>query len=141
MRLFSNSITAALVLLVGSGLWFQARAQDGISLFTGSVKGTYFQFGQNIAGIAEPAGVKLFVRQSKGSVDNVRQLHKGEGALGIVQSDVLGFMSRSDEPEMQRFSRRLRFVFWPRRSIPAGWKSAPPCRARWPNATWHRCSS
>jgi TRAP transporter TAXI family solute receptor len=111
MRLFSKAIVLALVLLLGHGFWSRAQAEDGISLFTGSTKGTYFQFGRDIARIAKPAGVKVFVRESKGSIDNIRQLSKGDGALGIVQSDVMGFLSRSREPEMQRFSRRLRFVF------------------------------
>jgi TRAP transporter TAXI family solute receptor len=57
------------------------------------------------------------VKESEGSLDNIRRLvSKENAALGIVQSDVLGFLRRADNDaevssEMRRVVDSLRLVF------------------------------
>jgi TRAP transporter TAXI family solute receptor len=103
---------SAIVVWVSSLLCvLQARAED-IGMVTGSTTGTYFQFGQDIAKVARTAGLEVLVKESEGSSDNILRLVSRENAaLGIVQSDVLGLLSRSEDPEVRRISERLRLVF------------------------------
>lgn len=85
---------------------------EGIGMVTGSSTGTYIQFGHQIADAARTTGLDLLVKESEGSIDNIRRLvSKENAALGIVQSDVLGFLGRSDDPEMQVVANKLRLVF------------------------------
>jgi len=108
-------------LLIGSlfflmGLAGPAFAEDAnaeqIGMVTGSRTGTYIQFGNDIAGIAKPVGLDILVKDSQGSIDNIKRMNSKENAaLGIVQSDVLGFLSRSESPEMRQVAERLRLIF------------------------------
>jgi uncharacterized protein len=85
---------------------------DSIGVLTGSMTGTYFQFGQDLAKFARTAGLELTVKESEGSVDNLRRLVSRENAaISIVQSDVLGFLSRSEDAEARQLAERLRLVF------------------------------
>jgi uncharacterized protein len=103
---------SAIVIWVSSLLGVpQAKAEE-IGMVTGSTTGTYFQFGQDIARVARPAGLEILVKESGESIDNIRRLVSRENAsLGIVQSDVLGFLNRSEDPEVRQISERLRLVF------------------------------
>jgi uncharacterized protein len=96
-----------------SGLcWTAPLGAESLGLVTGSKTGTYFQFGQNIAMVAQGADLEILVKESEGSIDNIRRLVSAENAaLGIVQSDVLGFLSRSADGQVRRIAARLRLVF------------------------------
>jgi uncharacterized protein len=96
-----------------SGLcWIPPLGADSLGLVTGSKTGTYFQFGQNIATVAQGADLEILVKESEGSIDNLRRLVSAENAaLGIVQSDVLGFISRSGDGQVRRIASRLRLIF------------------------------
>jgi uncharacterized protein len=103
---------SAIIVWVSSLLYAPQAKADSIGMVTGSTTGTYFQFGQDIAKLAPTAGLEIFVKESEGSIDNIRRLSSREnGAWGIVQSDVLGFLSRSEDPEARRIAERLRLVF------------------------------
>lgn len=83
-----------------------------LGLVTGSPTGTYFRFGQDIRAMMEQYGLKLDVKESKGSIDNIDRINSAENAaLGIVQSDVLGFLTRSENPQSQLIADKLRLVF------------------------------
>jgi TRAP transporter TAXI family solute receptor len=99
-----------LLSVVLSGLFFGfSYAAEGIGMVTGSSAGTYIQFGKNIS---EVAGVDILVKESEGSIANIRRMaSKENAALGIVQSDVLGFLARSKSPEMKKVSRNIRMIF------------------------------
>jgi uncharacterized protein len=85
---------------------------QGLGMVTGSKAGTYFQFGQDVAMLAQTIGLDLMVKESEGSIANIRRLVSAENAaLAIVQSDVLGFLRRSDDPEVRHIAERLRLVF------------------------------
>jgi uncharacterized protein len=89
----------------------QATA-DVMGMVTGSQAGTYFEFGEEIATLAGKAGVPILVKESEGSIDNLRRLASPENAaLGIVQSDVLGFVTRLHDPETRRIAAALRLIF------------------------------
>jgi TRAP transporter TAXI family solute receptor len=85
---------------------------DSIGMVTGSETGTYFRFGQDIARVAQQVGLEIMVKDSEGSIDNIRRLVSAENAaLAIVQSDVLGFLSWSPDPQVQRLTEQLRLIF------------------------------
>ena len=98
------------------GLTGPAIADDAnnqaIGMVTGSRTGTYIQFGNDIAGVAKTVGLNILVKDSQGSIDNIKRINSQENAaLGIVQSDVLGFLSRSESLEMRQVAGRLRLIF------------------------------
>lgn len=89
-----------------------AQADDALGIVTGPKTGTYFAFGKDISQAAGKAGIDVDVKQSEGSIDNIKRINSSENAaLGIVQSDVLGFLSRSKSPESMRMASNLRMVF------------------------------
>jgi TRAP transporter TAXI family solute receptor len=89
----------------------KARA-EGIGMVTGSATGTYIQFGRDIAGVVKPRGIDIIVKESEGSLDNVRRLwSKENAAIAIVQSDLLGFLKRSKGPMLKIYSKNLKLMF------------------------------
>jgi len=110
------SLLAVIVLFAGSLTNGPTRAQTennkGMGVVTGSSAGTYIQFGRDMATVAESQGLQLWVKESQGSLANIRRLVSRENAaMGIVQSDVLGFLSRSEDPKMRHVATRLRLIF------------------------------
>ena len=87
------------------------QASD-MGMVTGSSTGTYLQFGKQIAEVAKKVGVGIEVKTSQGSLANIRRLTSNENAaMGIVQSDVLGYLARSKDPEMKKVATELRLIF------------------------------
>jgi TRAP transporter TAXI family solute receptor len=85
---------------------------DMMGVVTGSSAGTYIQFARDMASVTEASGLRLLVKESQGSLDNIRRMvSKENAAAGIVQSDVLGFLTRSTEERMRRVAARLRLIF------------------------------
>jgi TRAP transporter TAXI family solute receptor len=101
------------ILALLNGLLFVPQLKaEGIGMVTGSKTGTYIKFGRDIAKMARKVGLDILVKKSEGSLDNIRLLVSRENAaFGIVQSDVLGFLSGDDDPATRRISGRLRLVF------------------------------
>ncbi|GAB6906301.1 conserved hypothetical protein [Desulfosarcina cetonica] len=108
---------AQLILLVLSFFLFAmirsgVAADSWIGMVTGSKTGTYIKIGQDIADAARMNGVDIRVQESEGSLDNIKRMNSRENAgFGIVQSDVLGYMRRSDSPQLRKVAERLRMVF------------------------------
>lgn len=90
-----------------------AENYSPMGMVTGSPSGTYIQFGKQIAAIAQSEGIEILVKPSGGSLDNIQRIRSKENAaLGIVQSDVLGFIKKkSDDPELKQFVKHLRLIF------------------------------
>ncbi len=81
-------------------------------MVTGTPTGTAFRFGEDIAAIAIRHGLRILVKPSEGSLDNLRRLTSDENAaLAIVQTDVLGYLSWSSEPAAQEIGAQLRMIF------------------------------
>ena len=102
---------AAGTTLIALSLGSTAQASD-MGMVTGSSTGTYYQFGNQVAAVAKKVGVGIEVKTSEGSLANIRRLTSNENAaLGIVQSDVLGYLARSNDPELQKVATELRLIF------------------------------
>ncbi len=83
-----------------------------LGIVTGPKTGTYFAFGKDIAMVGEKIGIPVDVKPSEGSIDNIKRINSTENAaLGIVQSDVLGFLARSKSPDSIRMAGNLRMIF------------------------------
>ena len=84
-----------------------------LGIITGSEKGTYYQFGLNIQALARQKNVPVNVFPSKGSIENVQAVYERPGVpLGIVQSDVLAFLTRvQSDPALRRIAKKTRMVF------------------------------
>ncbi|MBY0355557.1 MAG: TAXI family TRAP transporter solute-binding subunit [Rickettsiales bacterium] len=84
-----------------------------IGIVTGPETGTYFAFGRDIAEVSRSVGQAVDVRGTSGSIENLKLMTKtGENAgLGIVQSDVLGFLRRSNNANSRQIADKLRLVF------------------------------
>ncbi len=90
----------------------EAIAGSRLGMVTGSETGTYYRIGQDIAEIVSPKGLEIDVKTSSGSIDNIGRIGSRENAaIGIVQSDVLGFLKRSNAAESRRMAENLRMVF------------------------------
>lgn len=85
-----------------------AQAGEVVGMVTGAKTGTYIQFGKDIARVAAKYGLNIQVKESQGSLDNIKRLNSRENAaFGIVQSDVLGILY-TNKPEV---AKRLRMVY------------------------------
>ena len=82
-------------------------------LSTGNKRGTYYQFGLNLAQLVKSRNIKLNVLDSAGSVQNVYAVYKAPGVqLGIVQSDVLAFITKiQTDAALTRVAGKTRMVF------------------------------
>ena len=89
-----------------------ALATD-MGIITGGLKGTYYQFGLNIQSLVGKHGINLDVYNSNGSVENIYAVYKRPRTqLGIVQSDVLAFISRTqNNPVLKHIAKKTRLVF------------------------------
>ncbi len=104
-RLLASAVAATL-LATGAG-----AAELG--LITGGEKGTYYQFGLNLRQLLQADGTTLSVYNSKGSIENIYAVYQRPNTqLGIVQSDVLAFVTRvQSDPVLKRIAKKTRMVF------------------------------
>ena len=104
-------MTASMLLVCFSAASVASAADLG--LITAGEGGTYHQFGLDLQRLVRPSGINLTVHPSKGSVDNIFAVSRQRGVqMGIVQSDVLGFVAgEPGNPTLTRVARSLRLVF------------------------------
>ena len=90
-----------------------ASGAADLGLITGSERGTYYQFGLNLQTLVKPHGIDLTVHTSRGSVENVYAVYQKPGVqMGIVQADVLAFVSRiQTDPTLKRIASKTKMVF------------------------------
>lgn len=87
-------------------------ANESIGMVTGASTGTYIQFGKDIASVSQQSGITILVKPSKGSLDNIRRMSSAENAaFAIVQSDVLGYLSKSSDANFRRYAKDLRLIY------------------------------
>lgn len=107
MRLLIVSLLAWLIASTST-----AEQPREVGMVTGSPTGTYYRFGQDVQSVLQSKTIKLSVKESSGSIDNINRIDSPENAaLGIVQSDVLGFLRRSDSEESRKISENLRMIY------------------------------
>jgi len=89
-----------------------AHAVD-MGIITGGAKGTYYQFGLNLKTLVAEQGINLTVTNSTGSVENVYAVYNRPNTqLGIVQADVLAFISRAqNNPVLKQIAKKTKMVF------------------------------
>src|SRR4029453_9345611 len=79
----------------GISLAADPKADNKMGIITGGEKGTYYQFGLDLQKLMRLSEITMNVYNSKGSIENVFAVYQRPGIqLGIVQSDVLAFISR-----------------------------------------------
>jgi TRAP transporter TAXI family solute receptor len=107
-RVVAPSLVALLLL---GGAVGPAGAVD-LGLITGSEKGTYYQFGLDLQRLVKSAGINLTVHPSRGSIENIYAVYQRPGVqMGIVQSDVLAFVSRlTADPVLTRIARKTKLI-------------------------------
>ena len=90
----------------------QSMAFD-LAVMTGGKKGTYYQFGLNLQELAKSRGIRLKVNNSTGSIENLYAVYKRPRTqMGIVQSDVLAFVSRvQTDRVLKRIAKKTKMVF------------------------------
>ncbi len=100
------------LIALASGACSSAAMAKPIGLVTGPETGTYIAIGRDIAAAGREAGIPIEVKPSLGSIDNLRRMStRTESAgLGLVQSDVLSFLKRSQSPESQSIASKIRLV-------------------------------
>ncbi len=84
-----------------------------LAIMTGGKKGTYYQFGLNLKELVKPNDIRLRVNNSTGSIENLYAVYQRPYTqMGIVQSDVLAFVSRlQSDPVLKRIARKTKMVF------------------------------
>ncbi len=100
------------LLVVFSALAAISNAVE-LTIVTGKEQGTYYQFGLDLKTLGAAHGFRLNVVPSNGSIENLYAVYKRPlTQLGIVQSDVLAFVSRVQSDEILRaVARKTKMVF------------------------------
>ncbi len=102
-------------LILFCGIPDQGRCAGAIEMgiVTGGPKGTYYQIGLNLEELVGQQGINLRVDNSKGSIENIYAVYqRPKTQLGIVQSDVLAFVSRvQSNPVLKGIARKTKMVF------------------------------
>lgn len=100
---------AMLFILVFANLSFSMN----LAVITGGPKGTYYQFGLNLQELVKSKGIYLDVYNSKGSIENLYAVYqRPRTQMGIVQSDVLAFVSRvQTDPVLKKIAKKTKMVF------------------------------
>ncbi len=112
IRHFSPSLLSGLFIIFSAvAVYAYTTPSQTIGMVTGSKTGTYIAFGRDMARVAQKEGISITVLDSKGSIDNIKRItSKEKVGMAIVQSDVLGFLSRSKTADSQEISSKLRLV-------------------------------
>lgn len=83
-----------------------------IGMPTGSSGGTYYPMALDIAWLTAPNGVSIQVKNSLGSLDNIRRMASTENAgISLVQSDVIEFLNSTPSRINKSVLKNLRLVF------------------------------
>lgn len=97
-KLLHLAALIAACMLMLSGCQNQVKPTDpggtegGLVFTTGGEQGTYYRFGQVLAGkISETTPTKLSVTASGGSKENIEAVQSGKAVIGFAQTDVLSY--------------------------------------------------
>lgn len=107
-----KSILVIVILMYSARGFAEVDNPGKMGVVTGSSTGTYIKFGHDMAKVTADTKLELLVKESQGSLANIRRMVSRENAaVGIVQSDVLGFLTRSTDAQMRHVAKRLRLIF------------------------------
>jgi uncharacterized protein len=110
---FVTRLVGCLVIALVLGAAVGADAAGELGLITGGERGTYFRFGLDLQRLVKPSGIELSVYPSRGSIDNVYAVYQRPATqMGIVQSDVLAFVTRvQSDPMLRLIAKKTKLVF------------------------------
>jgi TRAP transporter TAXI family solute receptor len=107
-----NGLTFCITMMFVLSLSSLSMAMN-LAVITGGEKGTYYQFGLNLQELAKANGINLTVYHSTGSIENLYAVYQRPSTqMGIVQSDVLAFVSRvQTDTALQKIASKTKMVF------------------------------
>lgn len=109
LKFFLKLFILPSVLILGSS---SIVAASGIGIATGSESGNYIQFGRDIAGLLAKYDLDVDVVASKGSLENVAKvLNDDRVHMGLVQSDVLGYIQASNHKVLKKIPQQIKLMF------------------------------
>jgi uncharacterized protein len=110
MRALTQACVSLFVVML---LVSSVSAAEDVGIITGSDRGTYYRFGLDLQNLMKTRGFNLAVHPSRGSVENIYAVYQRPGVqMGIVQSDVLAFVSRVEtDPLLKLIARKTKMVF------------------------------
>jgi TRAP transporter TAXI family solute receptor len=84
-----------------------------LTIMTGGKKGTYYQFGLDLQHLVTLRDINLSVVNSTGSIENLYAVYQQPRTqMGIVQSDVLAFVSRvQTNPALKNIAAKTKIIF------------------------------
>jgi hypothetical protein len=84
-----------------------------LAIMTGGEKGTYYQFGLNLKELVKSKDIRLRVNNSTGSIENLYAVYqRPHTQMGIVQSDVLAFVSKlQSDLTLKRIAKKTKMIF------------------------------
>ncbi len=89
-----------------------AQPSPHIGLITGAKTGTYIQIGEDISKLVNEEGIEFSVHESNGSLENIAAVFERDDIqLGLVQSDVLGYLQESQNRKLERVAQKIAMMF------------------------------
>jgi len=103
----------SVLFLLCSCILIQVSHAADLTIVTGNEKGTYYRFGLDLKELGASHGFNLNVVPTNGSIDNLYAVYRRRATqLGIVQADVLAFISRVKSDDMlSSVARKTKMVF------------------------------
>lgn len=85
---------------------------DGLGIITGDRQSTAYRIGMDLKALAARDDIQVTVYDSSGSVENIYAVYQRPGNhLGLVQTDVLGFVSKvKSDPRLDLIAGRIKWV-------------------------------
>lgn len=106
---FCRIFIVFLALSIGS---VSANSSSEIGLITGPKAGTYIQIAEDIARLVQSKGLTVTLYDSNGSLENIAAVfERPEVQLGLVQSDVLGYLQESQNRKLERVAQQVAMMF------------------------------
>ena len=78
----------SLILLLVWVVWSNSWKRESYVVFAGERGGGYYDFAKGLVSLSEYGGLEVRVKESEGSIANVRALQSGEADFGLVQQGV-----------------------------------------------------
>lgn len=111
MRSLSSLYYIPFLLIVLASSVF-ADKPTAIGLISGPKTGTYIQIAEDIARLVKSEGLSVQVYESNGSLENIAAVfERSEIQLGLVQSDVLGYLQESQNRKLERVAQQVAMMF------------------------------
>jgi TRAP transporter TAXI family solute receptor len=101
-------ILTVLVMMTSQPVFGQTKK---LGIVTGSSTGTYVKIGKDISKLLERKKIGLDVHTSAGSLENIYSVFKlPKAQMGIVQSDVLAFISTRKDEGLGKIAPKIRLL-------------------------------